>query len=104
MGEKIGQRLGKLLAVEDTLENGGWAEFLRIRVEIDVLKPLRRTIKIGGGKGKDVRGRVSYERLPMFCYCCGHLGHSEGDCTVNEEKEAVDPATFQYGNWLDHPL
>lgn len=29
---------------------------------------------------------IKYEKLPVFCYICGMLGHGEKDCDENSER------------------
>lgn len=100
MGEKIRHRIGQCISVDESLENGGCADFLRLKVEVEINKPLRRTVKIGYGKGKHVRGRISFDRLPTFCYFCGRLGHCEDECEYNEGDEVTSPGRLQYDYWL----
>lgn len=101
MGEKIAQKIRKLVAMDESLDSDGWATFLRMRMDIEVDKPLRRTIKIGGrGEGNKVLARISYDRLPTFCYFCGRLGHSEDECKYNEGDESTDVTKLQYGDWI----
>ncbi|GAV65581.1 zf-CCHC_4 domain-containing protein, partial [Cephalotus follicularis] len=42
-----------------------------------------------------------YERLPVFCYFCGCLGHQENECNsaalLKKKKRTVE---WQYGPWL----
>ncbi|KAK2999613.1 hypothetical protein RJ639_022737 [Escallonia herrerae] len=57
-----------------------WFRILRIRVEIDIRKPLFT----GFNRNKDPL-RISwvhlqYERLPDFYFCCGRLGHVDRIC------------------------
>lgn len=42
-----------------------------------------------------------YERLPVFCYFCGLLGHDICHCASHfaAEKNGVD-VEYQYGEWL----
>lgn len=65
---KIGNKIGKLVMVDNSKTRSGWAKNVRMRVEINFTKPLLRfvTIDRGGGKGV-IRGRVTFERLPLFC-------------------------------------
>ncbi|XVF60618.1 hypothetical protein PTKIN_Ptkin08bG0062500 [Pterospermum kingtungense] len=73
--------------MDSCLDGGGCGSSLRLRVELDVTKPLRRAVKIfGGGNKKETWARVSYEILSAFCYCCGLLGHSEGDCEADNSE------------------
>ncbi|XVF53488.1 hypothetical protein PTKIN_Ptkin05aG0103200 [Pterospermum kingtungense] len=101
IAERIGRRLGKLLAMDESLEGGGWAAFLRLRVMVDLTKPLRRTIKLAGGEDKRERwGRLAYERLPTFCYRCGLLGHADIDCEAADSGQTSNPELLQYGDWM----
>ncbi|CAO2837770.1 unnamed protein product [Amaranthus hypochondriacus] len=70
---------------------------LRIRVCLDVRKPLRKniSIKIRGGDICDCP--VRYEKLPLICYFCGRLGHGTNDCKeVFGERSPVK----LYGPWM----
>ncbi|XVF80392.1 hypothetical protein PTKIN_Ptkin15bG0066900 [Pterospermum kingtungense] len=100
-GMRIGQQLGRIITMDDTLESEGWANFIRLGVEIDITKPLKKGIKLSQGPGRrEVWARRSYERLPTFCYDCGLLGHTETECTSPMCKEEDGKATHQYKDWL----
>ena len=72
----ISTKLGELLKTDV-----GSGEFLRVRVNMDITKPLRRFITVAGLGGQgDIRARLAYERLPTFCYECGLIGHSDIEC------------------------
>ncbi|CAN1824702.1 hypothetical protein LINPERHAP1_LOCUS30872 [Linum perenne] len=43
-------------------------EFMRLRVTLDVRKPLKREKKIRVEGGESITCRLRYERLPNFCY------------------------------------
>lgn len=72
-----------------------FAKFIRVRVMVDILKPLRRGIlmKI---EGRRMWVKIKYESLANFCYCYGKLGHVELDCEDVEAKETQG----EYGDWL----
>ncbi|KAK8523689.1 hypothetical protein V6N12_013774 [Hibiscus sabdariffa] len=74
-------------------------EFLRILVQFDIRKPLRRCVLLGDSTGKEASPRLlRYERLPEFCFFCGLVGHKLSDCTL---KPAVfDDKKLPYGSWL----
>lgn len=56
--------------------------FLRVRVAIEIDKPLRRGVLLGMSKSEDPKWfAVQYERLPFYCYDCGIMGHSEIECS-----------------------
>ena len=91
-----GGNIGKVLDVE--YSGVAWDKSARIKVLLDVSKPLRRILKIRNTKGSVVVVELKYERLPIFCYACGHVGHIERDCGVALEGDGgVDK---QWGTWL----
>ena len=99
VGERVGGILGSVLLV-GTDENGvGWGKSLRVRVQLDVSKPLLRSKKIRLG-GQSLWIYFKYERLPMFCYGCGRLWHGEGGCPVAASSKGKFSETVQYGPWL----
>ena len=96
-GREIGSKIGKVLEVDKRALQADQAKFLRVRVEVQLDKPLRR----GGFVKNDENDRIwvdfRYERLPIFCYKCGILGHDDKHCLVNPME---NPAGNQYGEWL----
>ncbi|TXG72776.1 hypothetical protein EZV62_001355 [Acer yangbiense] len=68
--------------------------FLRVKVQIDVSKPLKRFIKPGMDESdKVIVAPLLYERLPEFCYACGKIGHALKECTDDIAKlEALEVA------------
>ena len=97
-GREIGSKIGKVLEVDKRAIQVDQAKFLRLRVEMQLDKPLRR----GGGYVKnDEDERIwvdfRYERLPIFCYICGILGHDEKHCLVSPVEHS---SGRQYGEWL----
>ena len=67
---------------------------MRVRVSIDVKKPLRQhmIIKKQGGGWVDLD--FKYERLGQLCFLCGLLGHSEQFCSKQFEDNP-GPLTHQ---------
>ncbi|GAB2238051.1 hypothetical protein Droror1_Dr00015953 [Drosera rotundifolia] len=77
----IGDKVGRFVEA-DVDDNGRKiGRYLRIRVELDVTKPLRRGVVLKfGDKGIEDWFPFQYERLPDFYYICGRLDHVERDC------------------------
>ncbi|XWS30044.1 hypothetical protein CRYUN_Cryun24cG0084200 [Craigia yunnanensis] len=99
--ERIGLKIGVLKDMDESLETGGRARFLRIRVEVDITKPLKRVVMLAGGGGKrEIWAQLCFERLLTFCYECGILGHSDIKCGTKKEGEGTAAQIKQYGNWL----
>ena len=92
MNSKNAQIIGNLFAglVEIDYSQGnsiGWNAFFRLRVLVNVLKPLPT-----GFWSKDVQGvaqwfHIKYERLPDFCFFCGCMGHIIKGCKQREEED-----------------
>ena len=82
VGELIGKSIGKVIQVANPEDNSAGSEFLRVRINIDISKPLLRCSKLRS-EGKQV-GWVGLkcERLPNFCYWYGRVTHGERDCEV----------------------
>ncbi|MBA0637709.1 hypothetical protein Godav_005209 [Gossypium davidsonii] len=80
MALDIGNAIGELVAIDWKDQNGGWTEFMRLKVKINTLKPFRRIVKLVDKEGFETIGLLKYERLPDFCY---------------------DP---QYGSWMRAPI
>jgi hypothetical protein len=76
----FGSSLGKIDHVSegDASAEGGMA--MRVRVSLDITKPLCRGRKTRLEKGRETWISFKYERLPNFCYWCGHVSHSDKDC------------------------
>lgn len=99
MAREIGEVLGGFLELDNT-DPLGWQEFMRIRVMVDLNKPLRREVKIGG-LGNAVKWvDIKYERLTDFCYYCGRIGHVDRDCSYQQNDVGFDEVVYQYGPWL----
>ena len=74
MGRKVGHQIGSTIGpVEevDTDEEGlGWGNYLRVRVQLDLTKPIPRGWRINL-LGNSVWVPFQYERLPHLCFLCG---------------------------------
>uniref|UniRef100_A0A2N9GZI9 Reverse transcriptase domain-containing protein n=1 Tax=Fagus sylvatica TaxID=28930 RepID=A0A2N9GZI9_FAGSY len=79
--------------------DGGHA--MRIRIRLDVTKPLSRGRKARLEQGRETWISFKYERLPNFCYWCGLLSHSEKDCPIwLLNKTSLRAEDQPFGPWL----
>ena len=101
VGELIGKSISRVVPVADPEDDGAGNEFLRVRINIDISKPLLRCSKLRL-KGKQVGWvELKYERLPNFCYWCGRVTHGERDCEVwLRGNGSLRKEEQQYGEWL----
>ena len=70
---------------------------VRVNVVIDVRKPLKEQVKMKIRGGEMNMVQVKYERLPLFCYICGKLGHGDKDC---DELRGEGSPMKKYGSQL----
>ncbi|KAE8685668.1 hypothetical protein F3Y22_tig00111095pilonHSYRG00570 [Hibiscus syriacus] len=71
MGLTLGDCIGSVLDVNIRPVGRILGEFLCVRVEIDITKPLQRCVLLGNGKsGKPRICPLNYELLPTFCHKC----------------------------------
>ncbi|XP_016743170.1 uncharacterized protein [Gossypium hirsutum] len=74
---QIGDFIGKFIEYNGSNLGKGVRHYLRIRVKLDVRKPLKRKKKILFSSGICSYVSFKYERLTLFCFFCGRLGHSD---------------------------
>ncbi|KAH1121338.1 hypothetical protein J1N35_004498 [Gossypium stocksii] len=71
-------------------------DFCRLRVNLDVQKPLRRGIFVSINPQSRSWVAFKYEKLPNFCFGCGRIGHGIQECKVlslaKEDKIREDPS------------
>lgn len=90
--------------IKSDLQNfdGVWKPSMRIRVVMNVEKPLKRRLRLKREGDNWHWINFKYERLGTFCFVCGLLGHSGRDCNIvyaNPDK-MVERA---FGAWLRAP-
>ena len=101
VAEKIAGQLGPIEKVDVGSRGFSLGKYLRLRVSIDISKPLcrGRVVRMGATEKDWVDFR--YERLPIFCYWCGKLDHDDRDCPLSTEiNESLEFDRRQYGSWL----
>lgn len=67
VGSQIGYGVGKLLEVNIDGAGNGWDQFLHIKVDMDITKPLARGRLLTIDQ-KQLWVPIKYERLPTFCF------------------------------------
>nr|CCA66053.1 hypothetical protein [Beta vulgaris subsp. vulgaris] len=87
--------MGEILDIEEDVL--GFGRYRRVKVMLDVSKPLRRYRKIRDKRGRELQIDFAYERLPFFCLACGVMGHSEKDCQVVLEEDKCEKLGWHLG-------
>lgn len=78
--------------------------FVRVRVTLDISKPLCRGRLTTLDDGKVLWLPFKYKRLPNLCYWCGCLDHDDKSCDIwIESKGSLTAEKQQYGPWIRAP-
>ena len=99
----IGETIGEVHQPKDTGEMRG-GSFMRVRVEVDITKPLCKGRKISWDQSCEGWAAFMYERLPNFCYWCGLVSHDDKDCVLwLNNRGTLQVEDQQFGPWLRAP-
>ncbi|XP_057452226.1 uncharacterized protein LOC130744049 [Lotus japonicus] len=97
---KIGGSLGEFME-HDKSEECLAGKYARVRVSVDLQKPLKRGAIAQITPIKKGKIFFKYERLPDFCYECGMLGHTFKDCPDrDDDREEDEKQKFPFGKWM----
>ncbi|XP_042958197.1 uncharacterized protein LOC122293793 [Carya illinoinensis] len=100
LGEQFTASIGHVIRVDIEADGRAWERCLRVRVVVDIHKPLLRGKWIKVGKKKHWIS-FKYERLQNFCFQCAVLFHKGKDCTrLRPEHQGEKEAPQQFGLWL----
>ncbi|KAG8365610.1 hypothetical protein BUALT_Bualt18G0123700 [Buddleja alternifolia] len=103
MASFIGNSLGQFRSVDLARNGVAGGSTLRIRVGLDVSKPLRRVSFFRAGSN-NFNISYTYERLPNFCYICGIMGHIFQFCEApNKDDFKKSDKEFPFGPSLRAP-
>ena len=85
--------------IDEGETDGG--SFLRMKVTIDVNRPLCKGRLISLSHGAQSWVSFKYERLPNICYWCGCLNHGDRNCDLWIESEGnLTKESQAYGAWI----
>ena len=97
----MGDYIGEVLPSSTQEEEASNGKYMRVRVRVEITKPICRGRKIGLGNGTEGWVSFQYERLPNFCYWCGIPTHGEKDCEEwLRTPENLREKQQEYGVWL----
>ena len=75
--QDIGNYVGVFIESDDNNFSVAWRNYLRIRVSMDAAKPLKRRMKLKKHDSEWLWVEFRYEKLTIFCFIIGCLGHTE---------------------------
>ncbi|TXG70202.1 hypothetical protein EZV62_005137 [Acer yangbiense] len=101
MGKFLGQLIGEVVDMDVGVTGECFGKYMRIRVIIDVSKPLKRFLRLELEKGEESMVLLRYEKLPEFCFHYGFIGHSYLECNlVSRDGKRDMGSDFDFGPWL----
>ncbi|KAA3464887.1 nucleolin-like [Gossypium australe] len=94
MAVQFGNFIGNFLEHDSKQILNGFRSFMRIRVQIDVRKSLKHRKKVMISASKFSFINFKYEKLTLFCFLCGCLGHGESFCPM---RLRIGPQEVEFG-------
>ncbi|MBA0627032.1 hypothetical protein Godav_004586 [Gossypium davidsonii] len=79
LAKLLGNFIGAFLEYDGSNLGKENRNYMRVRVYIDVREPLRRKKQVMSN-GVCSYVKFKYERLTLFCFFCGRLGHNDSYC------------------------
>lgn len=75
---------------------------MRVRIRLDVRKPIKRKKKIVKKNGQEITVNCKYERLGEFCFVCGLVTHTDRFCRTSLDR-GEEGLMKECGSWLRAP-
>ncbi|TXG51384.1 hypothetical protein EZV62_023908 [Acer yangbiense] len=101
MAKWMAEQIGEVVEISSDSREC-WGKFIRVKVRIDISKPLKRCLRLKLGNNEEITMvSLKYERLLEFCYACGRISHGIMECQdVEARKLALEGTPTKYGVWL----
>ncbi|KAK5844875.1 uncharacterized protein At4g02000-like [Gossypium arboreum] len=82
IARQFGDFIGSFIKYDTKAITASLRNIMRIRVQVDVRKPLKRRKRLLVAKSKEFCVSFKYEKLTTFYFLCGRLGHGESFCPI----------------------
>uniref|UniRef100_A0A803NV61 Reverse transcriptase domain-containing protein n=1 Tax=Cannabis sativa TaxID=3483 RepID=A0A803NV61_CANSA len=99
----LANRVGKYISANKVRKKGVLINsFIRFRSRISIRLPLVPGVSLEGNSKKKHWAFFKYERLPVFCFKCGVIGHLENMCSGRNRVVLVDDGRSVplFGPWI----
>ncbi|KAL5783297.1 hypothetical protein ACOSP7_008326 [Xanthoceras sorbifolium] len=102
IGWALGNKIGQVTDIDVGATGDCLGRFLRVRVVIDVSKPLSRYLRMCLSEGDpDTVLLLRYERLTEYCFQCGVVGHVVRECQLAHDSSGSSSVPeFKFGTWM----
>jgi hypothetical protein len=95
------RQVGKAVEVQTDVQGAG--NFVRVRLRLDVRKPLARVISMSRSGQREIF-EVKYEKMPRFCGACRLAGYTNLECGLGEYEEEKlkwgESLKADWGTWF----
>ncbi|KAJ0974977.1 hypothetical protein J5N97_016942 [Dioscorea zingiberensis] len=81
--EIVASKFGKMVKIDETTMIANRGSFARVCIEMDLSQPLKRGVWVRSSSG-NMFVTIAYEKLPMFCFRCGIIGHQFEACKADQ--------------------
>lgn len=102
VGKQLGNFFGEFIMYDHKDDSSLWRDYMRVKIKLDVRKPLKRKKKIITRDGKEFIVHCKYERLGEFCFIFGLVSHTDRFCRKYYESR-VEHTIKEWGAWLRAP-
>lgn len=102
VGKQLGNFFGDFLEYDTKNNTSIWRDCMRVKIRLDVRKPLKRKKKIVKKDGTELVVTCKYERLGEFCILCGMVTHTDHFCRRFMDSRG-DDSLKEWGTWLRAP-
>ncbi|MCH80177.1 hypothetical protein A2U01_0000940 [Trifolium medium] len=82
VGSSLGNFIGSFMEYDKNNNSSFWRQYMRLRIKIDVRLPLKKDTKVKDRNGEWCTVKFKYEKLGIFCFVCGIMGHTENRCEI----------------------
>lgn len=97
----LGDAIGETVMFEDPLVGGKMGRgFLRVHTLMRLDQPLPTGFWVPREQLDPAWVAIKYERLQVFCYKCGRIGHNGNDCRDTDLPRNDEDAKQEFGKWM----
>ncbi|KAG8482513.1 hypothetical protein CXB51_023963 [Gossypium anomalum] len=90
VAKKFGDFIGSFVEYDVKQIGKGYRNYMRVRVLLDVRVSLKRMKKLMIQSEKQFYAKFQYEKLTLFCFLCGRLGHSDNFCPLRMQSKGQE--------------